>query len=154
MVVGLSSAALQGAPVVTQDVDLWFKNPDDPRMRAALRRAGVTWLPPVGLNPPVLVGEGVDLFDIVTSMHGLEAFDEERKRAVSIPLGSFAVPVLPLDRIIASKRALGRPKDRLYLKVLEDTGRAVKRRASYGSPGGTSGKAPRAKRGAKRARRG
>ena len=24
MVVGLSAAALQGAPVVTQDVDLWF----------------------------------------------------------------------------------------------------------------------------------
>lgn len=27
MVVGLSAATLQGAPVVTQDVDLWFKNP-------------------------------------------------------------------------------------------------------------------------------
>jgi hypothetical protein len=26
MVVGLSAATLQGAPVVTQDVDLWFEN--------------------------------------------------------------------------------------------------------------------------------
>ena len=26
MVVGLSAAALQGAPVVTQDVDLWFED--------------------------------------------------------------------------------------------------------------------------------
>ena len=26
MVVGLSAAALQGAPVVTEDVDLWFDN--------------------------------------------------------------------------------------------------------------------------------
>lgn len=31
MVVGLSAAALQGAPVVTQDVDLWFENLADPR---------------------------------------------------------------------------------------------------------------------------
>ena len=26
MIVGLSAATLQGAPVVTQDVDLWFEN--------------------------------------------------------------------------------------------------------------------------------
>ncbi|MBI4324951.1 MAG: hypothetical protein HY674_06770 [Chloroflexi bacterium] len=32
MVVGLSAAALQGAPVVTQDVDLWFKDLSDPRI--------------------------------------------------------------------------------------------------------------------------
>jgi hypothetical protein len=31
MVVGLSAAALQGAPVVTEDVDLWFENLNDPR---------------------------------------------------------------------------------------------------------------------------
>lgn len=36
IVVGLSAAALQGAPVVTQDVDLWFENLDDPQIREAL----------------------------------------------------------------------------------------------------------------------
>jgi hypothetical protein len=30
MVVGLSAATLQGAPVVTQDVDLWFEKLGDP----------------------------------------------------------------------------------------------------------------------------
>ena len=30
MVVGFSAAALQGAPVVTEDIDLWFENLSDP----------------------------------------------------------------------------------------------------------------------------
>jgi hypothetical protein len=32
MVVGLSAAALQGAPVVTEDIDLWFENLNDPNL--------------------------------------------------------------------------------------------------------------------------
>lgn len=32
MVVGLSAAALQGAPVVTEDVDLWFEDLSDPKL--------------------------------------------------------------------------------------------------------------------------
>ncbi|MEK7477540.1 MAG: hypothetical protein AAB152_18115 [Candidatus Coatesbacteria bacterium] len=128
MIVGLSAAALQGAPVVTQDVDLWFRDLNDPRLHRTLRKVGSGILEPVGLNPPVLLGEGVDLFDLVTHMHGLEGFAEEMKHAVRISLGSFRVPVLPLDRVIASKRALGRPKDELYLRVLADTRKAVRRR--------------------------
>ena len=121
MVVGLSAAALQGAPVVTQDVDLWFRDLADPRISKALKRVGASYLPPVGGNPPVFVGEAVELFDIVTGMHGLGEFEKERKGALKIRIGSFRVPVLPLDRIIKSKKALGRPKDRLYLRVLTDT---------------------------------
>ena len=45
MIVGLSAATLQGAPVVTQDVDLWFENLGEPREGQAddslpARRAG------------------------------------------------------------------------------------------------------------------
>ena len=35
MVVGLSAATLQGAPVVTQDVDLWFENLGEPKSEQA-----------------------------------------------------------------------------------------------------------------------
>lgn len=45
MVVGLSAAALQGAPVVTQDVDLWFEDLNDPRIREALREVGAATFP-------------------------------------------------------------------------------------------------------------
>jgi hypothetical protein len=52
MVVGLSAAALQGAPVVTQDVDLWFDDLNDPGIHQALREVGAAYVPPLHLKGP------------------------------------------------------------------------------------------------------
>jgi len=41
-------------------------------------------------------------------------------------LGRFKLNVLNLDRIIASKKAIGRAKDKLVLPVLEDVWKARK----------------------------
>lgn len=69
MLVGLSAAALQGAPVVTQDVDLWFEDLGDPGIGEALRDVGGAYGPPSKSNPPMFVGGGTELFDIVLTMH-------------------------------------------------------------------------------------
>jgi hypothetical protein len=49
LILGLSAAALQGAPVVTQDVDLWFERLDDPRLTAALQQVNGAYVPPTNL---------------------------------------------------------------------------------------------------------
>jgi len=121
MIVGLSAAALQGAPVVTQDVDLWFEDLNDPGIRKALKQVNAAYVPPTASTPPLFAGDGVKLFDIVVHMHGLESFDEEAKNTVSVPLGKTHIRVLSLDRIITSKKATGRHKDKLVLPVLKDT---------------------------------
>lgn len=128
MVVGLSAAALQGAPVVTQDVDLWFKDLSDPRIREALEEVKGAYVPPFGQNPPLFAGEAVKLFDIVMHMHGLDDFDIEIDRSIPVPLGRFCVRVLPLERIITSKKAANRQKDKLVLPVLEDALRTIQAR--------------------------
>ena len=46
MVVGLSAATLQGAPVVTQDVDLWFEDLADPKISRTLQTVGAAYVPP------------------------------------------------------------------------------------------------------------
>jgi hypothetical protein len=120
MIVGLSAAALQGAPVVTQDVDLWFKDLEQPGIRKALRKVGGAYVPPIALNPPMFAGDSVNLFDIVMHMHGLGEFDEEKKCSIKIPLGRVKVAVLALEQIIRSKKATGREKDKLVLPVLLD----------------------------------
>ncbi len=120
MVVGLSAAALQGAPVVTQDVDLWFKNLGDPKLSEALREVGAAYVPPFGLNPPMLAGRGSEPFDVVLRMDGLDPFGDEFRRAVEIQVGGLRLKVLPLARILASKEAANRPKDRLVIPVLRD----------------------------------
>ena len=127
MVVGLAAATLQGAPAVTQDVDLWFRDLADPALRRALGRTGASYLPPTDSTPPLFAGAGTELFDIVVHMHGLDAFASEAGRAVRIRVGPVEVPVLPLERIIVSKRATGRPKDLSILPALEDTLRARRR---------------------------
>lgn len=121
MIVGLSAAALQGAPVVTEDVDLWFKNLGEPGMVRAIRAAGATYVPPFDLNPPMLVGEHAQPFDLVINMSGLGDYDDEVKNTVEIALSGFTVRVLSLERIIASKTAANRPKDRLVIPVLRNT---------------------------------
>ncbi len=126
LVVGLSAAALQGAPVVTRDVDLWVSDVGSEKFLAVLKRFGATYVPPVGLNPPMIVGKRIEFFDLVVSVQGLDGFVAEYERALEIKVGTTKVRVLPLDRIIASKRAVNRPKDRAVLPVLEDVLRTIK----------------------------
>lgn len=121
IVVGRSAAALQGAPVVTQDVDLWFENLDDPQIREALREVKAAYVPPSVQNPPMFVGGGVELFDIVLRMDGLGAFAEEWGNCVAVMLGRQRLKMLRVDRILASKRVANRTKDRLVIPVLEDS---------------------------------
>jgi hypothetical protein len=125
MVVGLSAAALQGAPVVTEDVDLWFDNLSDPKIMQALVKVGAAYIPPFGYNPPMLGGAGSEPFDIAIRMSGLGEFSEEWKRAVKIKVGRLWLKVLPLERILASKQAANRPKDQRVIPVLQNTLRTL-----------------------------
>jgi len=120
MIVGLSAATLQGAPVVTQDIDLWFNDLTDPGILKALQSVGGVYVPPITINPPMFTGEAVKLFNIVTHMHGLGTFEEEAGNTLKIRLGRIKVQVLRLERIIASKEATGREKDRLMVPILKD----------------------------------
>jgi hypothetical protein len=120
MVVGLSAATLQGAPVVTQDVDLWFENLGEQKISDALREVGAAYVPPSINNPPMLAGAGSELFDIVIRMDGLGPFANEIKNCIDVPLGPDKLKVLSLERILASKIAANRPKDQLTIQILRD----------------------------------
>jgi len=102
LIVGMSAATLQGTPAVTLDVDLWFRDLNQPGLRRALQKVGGIFVQATAHTPPRFSGEAVALFDIVTHMHGLRSFAEEAAGAIAIPLGGFTVKVLPLARIIAS----------------------------------------------------
>jgi hypothetical protein len=132
MVVGLSAATLQGAPVVTQDVDLWFENLGELKISQALQEVGAAYVPPSNFNPPMFAGAGAELFDIVLRMDGLGTFADEIKNCVEISLGRQKLKVLSLERILVSKIAANRAKDKLTIPVLRDAlaaTQSVKRRA-------------------------
>lgn len=105
LVVGMTAAVLQGARGVTE----------------AARSVGAIYVSGTfGMRPPMLGGALGDRFDVVTNVDGAEDFAAERSRAVMIIVSGVSLPVMPLARVAASKRASGRAKDLAQLPALEE----------------------------------
>src|SRR5262249_27654756 len=93
----------------------------DPRILDAARAAGGFWVSGnFGTRPPAVGGAGLeDRFDVVTHMHGLEPFESEFSGAHSEVVDGVEVRLLPLERILVSKRATNRLRDQAQLPALE-----------------------------------
>ena len=119
LIVGMGAALIEGAPGTTQDLDLWFGRIDDEQLREAARKAGGFYTSGFGLQPPALGGEGLDRVDVVPTASGLESFETEFLGAHEYELDGVRVKVLPLERVIVSKRATKRAKDTAQIPMLE-----------------------------------
>jgi hypothetical protein len=119
LIVGMGAALLEGAPGTTQDLDLWFGPIDPVKVGEAARKAGGFYTAGFGMQPPAIGGEGLDRVDVVSSASGLGSFEDEYDAAQEYELDGLRVRVLPLARVIASKRAANRPKDVAQLPILE-----------------------------------
>lgn len=124
LIIGLGAAVLEGAPVATQDIDLWFDTLDSKALTLAAKDAGGFWVPAFGMQPPAFGGDGLSRIDVVLTAHGLRRFLDEYDASNDREIEGVTVRVLPLERVIASKRATGRPKDAASLPALEATLRA------------------------------
>jgi predicted nucleotidyltransferase len=122
MVVGMSGALIQGARGATEDIDLWFEDVGDARIAEAARACGGIWVSgSFGMAPPRLGGEALsERLDVVTHMSGLRDFASEYAAVRFVTIDGVSIPLLPLHRIVESKRVAARPKDRALLHALED----------------------------------
>lgn len=122
MVVGMSAALIQGARGATEDIDLWFENVTDPRIGECVRSAGGIWVSGAfGMGSPQVGGDELgERFDVVTHMSGLADFATEYKNVRFEWVDGVSVPLLPLVRILQSKKVAGRSKDSAQLHALED----------------------------------
>ncbi len=122
LIVGMSAALLQGARGATEDIDLWFENVMDPRVADAVRAAGGIWISGAfGMGPPRIGGEELSgRLDVVMHMDGLDRFEREYQGLRYEEVDGLRVPVLPLHRILHSKRAANRPKDLAAAHAIED----------------------------------
>lgn len=127
IVVGLSAAVLQGANTATRDIDLWFEDTSDIRISQAVADAGGIWVSgSFGMRPPQIGGDAIgDRLDVVTHCHGLGRFADEVEHSTVIDVDGVPLRVLNLDRVIASKRAAGRPKDLAAIPALEEALAAI-----------------------------
>jgi len=124
ILIGMMAAIEQGAPLMTADYDFWVRLPE----RQYVRLLGI-----VGrLRGTVRAQTVYELKDgtqvnVIFSPDGLQSFDIEFRRSRRGTLEGVPVHILPLQRVIASKRAANREKDIAALPILERTLRLSRR---------------------------
>ena len=59
--------------------------------------------------------------DFMSILHGIKSFENLRSDAVEVDFEGFALKVARLEKIIRSKKALGRPGDLAVIEILEKT---------------------------------
>ncbi len=126
VLVGNAAAALQGAPVTTLDFDFMFRKTASNLKKLKLlaqRLSGrilTPYYPASNLYRLTVDERGIQL-DFMPTLHGIRSFEGLRSRAVKASFGGHSLWVADLRDIIRSKKALGRPKDRAVLEILEKT---------------------------------
>lgn len=123
LAVGMSAALLQGARGSAEAIDLWFEDVTQPEIGEAVRAAGGIWVSGTfGMGPPMIGGDELsERFDVVVHLDGLRPFAEEYAEAGVEDVEGIRLPVLPLARVLASKKAARRPKDLAAIPAIEDT---------------------------------
>jgi predicted nucleotidyltransferase len=132
VVVGGIAAVLQGAPIVTFDLDLVHRRTPDnvARLLAVLEALHARYRDPRNLKPAAstLLGPGHHLLatdhgplDLLGAIADGLTYDDLAADTVSLDVEGHTVPVLGLPRLIAVKQAAGRPKDLAVLPTLRAT---------------------------------
>ena len=129
ILIGAMAAIEQGAPLMTVDYDFWVRLPERPyvRLLSIVERLGGT----IRARTLYELSDGTQV-NAIFQPDGLRSFETEWKQCRSSHLENVPVRVLPLPRVIASKRAANREKDRAVLPILERTLRLAKRLLKHG----------------------
>lgn len=133
ILIGNAAAALQGAPVTTVDFDFMFRK--TPTNLRKLKRLADSlgcqvlrpYYPASGLYRLVDDERGLQI-DFMSVVRGIRSFEGLRRRSSRVEFGGRPLWVARLDDIIRSKKALGRPRDRAVLEILERTRDEKKKR--------------------------
>ena len=126
ILIGAMAAIEQGAPLMTVDYDFWVRLPE----REYVRLLGIVQTQGGTIRARTVyeLSDGTQV-NAVFQPSGLRSFDSESKQCVSGRLERVPIKVLPLSRVIASKKAAGRDKDLAVLPILKRTLRLASRLA-------------------------
>lgn len=125
IVVGNTAGVLNGAPVITEDVDLLVR--DRPLNRRKLRRfasliGGSAPTPVSDLSRVDRIYGATVLIDILyDQIPPRLRFESLLARAERVVIGGEELTVAALRDVIRSKESVDRPKDRAVLPILRDT---------------------------------
>jgi predicted nucleotidyltransferase len=126
ILIGCAAAALQGAPVTTDDFDFYFRptRPNLKKLEEIARDLHTTLKQPhyplssmYRISSPSL---GVQV-DMMGKVFGVRSFESVRSRATKALINGCPIMVASLEDVISMKMAADRPKDRAVMPVLVET---------------------------------
>jgi hypothetical protein len=123
-IVGMTAAVYQGVMLNTMDTDIWVDLPARQYIRLwnIIRAQGGS-----ALSQTLYVLEDGKVVNFLFSVTGLKNFAEEYRHALSLKMEGLAVKVLPLARILKSKKTILRDKDILHIPHIEKVLKAQKK---------------------------
>jgi hypothetical protein len=140
IVVGMTSAVLQGAPALTFDLDIVYARDDDNVTRllqvlgeiGALFRNDPRKLAPnrshVASPGHKLLETKLGHFDVLGSLDEGVGYEQLLPDTTVLDIQGLSVRVLTLERLIAEKERAGREKDKAVLPLLRATSRRSRER--------------------------
>ncbi len=113
----MTAAVLQGVMMNTLDTAIWvyFPTPQYMRLCNLIRAQGGT-----ALSPTLYVLEDGKLVNFLFAVTGLRKFAAEYNGAVMRKIEGVAVKILPLERVLKSKKTIRRDKDLAHIPLIEN----------------------------------
>ena len=112
----MTAAIYQGVMLNTQDTDIWIDFPTRQYMRLwnIIRSQGGS-----ALSPTLYVLEDGKVVNFLFEVTGLKSFAAEYRHALTGKMEGLKVKVLPLARILKSKKSVMRDKDIAQIPYIE-----------------------------------
>jgi len=126
IMVGNAAAAMHGAPVTTLDIDFMFRKTSGNMRKLKIFADELDaqilkpYYPVSSLYRVVNDDTGMQL-DFMSVLHGIKSFENLRSDAVEVDFEGYELKLASLEKIVQSKKALGRPKDKAVIDILEKT---------------------------------
>ena len=119
----MTAGILQGVLTNTLDTDIWVDLPTRQHMRLwnLIRAQGGT-----ALSQTLYVLEDGRVVNFLFSVDGLRSFAAEFKNSVTAKIEGIPVKLLPLERILKSKKTIQRDKDLAHIRLIEQMLKARK----------------------------
>ncbi|HEY2081818.1 MAG TPA: hypothetical protein VGI88_03465 [Verrucomicrobiae bacterium] len=123
-VVGMTAAVYQGVMLNTMDTDIWIDLPTRQYMRLwnIIRSQGGSAMS----QTLYILGDG-KVVNFLFEVTGLKSFAAEYRHALTFTMEGLKVKVLPLARILKSKKAIMRDKDVAHIPHIERVLKARKK---------------------------
>jgi hypothetical protein len=120
----MTAAVYQGVMLNTMDIDIWVDLPTRQYIRLwnIIHNQGGS-----ALSQTLYVLEDGKVVNFVFEVTGLEGFAAEYRRALAGKLEGLNVKILPLARILKSKKAIMRDKDLPHIPHIERALRAQRK---------------------------